>query len=351
MEQGQTATMLHKPDDVPVKDVVRIASYHRRDFDLAVVRTNPSDHDQIRSSLLSPNHATTSTLGQLDILPTELAHEICLYLDIRSLFRFRQVNRRAQQIVSSIRLYRAVINHALEAFCIILRTNIAPWFTLSDLFKVLCTKYCQFCGDFGGFIFLPSFARCCFTCIREENLPRVLPLSVLKQRLKPRSGRLLGFIPTVRTLPGIYSMDETPRKRRTKVVLRDSVNTLYLSDYSENTRVKRSQSTSLLPYMVTTSLPYFDPKSGAVQRGISCSGCQVALEKDLYTSGVKPAACALRDKVYSHDDFRNHFQNCHEARKLWELSGQGTSIINVPEFVRRRGYFKKRDVMMSFHSQ
>ncbi|PYI35199.1 hypothetical protein BP00DRAFT_388968 [Aspergillus indologenus CBS 114.80] len=351
MDLGQTATILHKPDVVPAMEAIRIASYHRRDFDLAVVRTHPCDHDQIRSALLPPRHATTSTLGRLDILPTELVHGICLRLDIRSLFRFRQVNRRGQQIVRATRLYQAVIDHALEALCVILRTNTASWFTLSDLFEVLCTKECQFCGAFGGFLFLPSFARCCFTCIREDNLPGVLPLSILKHRIKPRSGRRPGSIPTVRTLPGIYAMDETPRKRRIAVVLRDAVNPLGLSDHCDNPRVQRSTSTTLLPYMVTTALPYFDRGSGAVQRGVSCSGCQIALEKALDASRVGSAACAWRDKVYSHDGFRDHFRDCQEARRLWELSGQGLSIVNVSEFVRRGGYFKKRDVVMSFNGR
>src|SRR3954451_23515502 len=80
-------------------EFIRIASYHRRDFDLAVVRTNPYDHDQVRSSLLRTIPATSSTLGNLQFLPLEIVYEICFLLDIRSLLNFRHVNRRAQQIV------------------------------------------------------------------------------------------------------------------------------------------------------------------------------------------------------------------------------------------------------------
>ncbi|KAJ9486757.1 hypothetical protein VN97_g6576 [Penicillium thymicola] len=94
MELGQTATSTYKSE----MEVIRVTSYHRRDFDLAVARTNPDDHNQIRSSLLRTIRATSPTLGNLQSLPLEIIYEICYLLDIRSLLNFRHVNRRAQQI-------------------------------------------------------------------------------------------------------------------------------------------------------------------------------------------------------------------------------------------------------------
>ncbi|KAF3028383.1 hypothetical protein E8E15_004270 [Penicillium rubens] len=116
-------------------EVIRVTSYHRRDFDLAVARINPHDHSQVRSSLLRIIRATTSTLGNLQSLPLEIVYEICYLLDIRSLFNFRHVNRRAQQIVRGTRGYESAITHALETLCVITRTGIASWFTLPDLFE------------------------------------------------------------------------------------------------------------------------------------------------------------------------------------------------------------------------
>ncbi|PWY85818.1 hypothetical protein BO94DRAFT_566542 [Aspergillus sclerotioniger CBS 115572] len=332
MDLGEATTRSSEADDVLISNIIRTASYHRCDFDLAVIRTNPEDHRPVRTSLVEDIHITYSCLGKLEILPLEIVHQICLLLDIWSLFRFRQVNRRARQAVSAINSYKVVVSHALEALCITLRTNIATWFLLSDLFDVLCTMNCHFCGAFGGFIFLLSFRRCCFSCIRADALPCVLALSDVKHRIKRRSGRVCSMMPTVRTLPGIYSMAETVRKRRTEIRA------------LPERRV-------LLPYMVTTSLPYFDHKRGVVQRGISCSGCQVALEKALRSSRVESGACAMRDKVYSHNEFLHHLKACQEAQNLWKSRRRGYDNANFSEFIRRGGYFKRRDVIMSFNSK
>ena len=331
-------------------EVIHIASYHRRDFDLAVARTNPRDHNQVRGSLLRAIRTTSSTLGALGLLPLEIIYEICYLLDIRSLLNFRHVNRRAQQIVRGTRGFEAVVTHALEALCVILRTNIASWFTLNDLFEALCTRDCRLCDSFGGFIFLPSFIRCCFACIRRDSLPAILPCSIIRKRVKPTPGCLYTLVPTLKSLPGVYSMDETVRKKRTRIMPAELVSRLSLRE-EDATRVMQSKETALLRYMVTTSLPYLDIESGSIQRGISCSGCQIALEKALRSSRAQSNACTLRDKVYSYDEFMEHFQGCREAQNLWELSNQGVDIAELSEFVRRGGFFKKRDVIMSFNSK
>jgi len=170
---------------------------------------------------------------------------MCSLLDVRSLFNFRHANCHAQQIVRETSGYEAVITHALAALCVTLRTNIASWFNFSDLTKALCTRACHICGSFSGFIFLPSFMRCC-SCIREDSLPSILSLSVLKNRVESSSGCQYSLVPTVKSLP---------------------------------------------------------------QNGICCSGCQIALEKALWSSRIQSNACAPRDKVYSYDEFMEHFWN------------------------------------------
>lgn len=351
MESGKAAASLYESEKLHESEIIRIASYHRRDFDLAVVRTNPRDHEKVRSSLLRTIPATSSKLGNLQSLPLEIVYEICLLLDIRSLLNFRHANRRAQQLVRVTRGYEAAITHALEALCVTLKTNIASWFTVSDLFKTLCTRDCHLCGSFGGFIFLPSFMRCCFSCIREDSLPSILPFPVRKKRVKSSPGCLNSLVPTVMSLPGTYSMDEIERKKRIQIIPAEYVSRYSLREIDERTRVTQSKETVLLRYMVTTSLPYLDIESGSIQNGVCCSGCQIALEKALGSSRIQSNACALRDKVYSYDEFMEHFLECCEAQNLWKLSHQGVDIANISEFVRRGGCFKKRDVIMSFNSK
>ncbi|KAL3474535.1 hypothetical protein BJX99DRAFT_231499 [Aspergillus californicus] len=214
----------------------------------------------------------------LNPLPLVIIYEICFLLDIRSVFNFRHVNRRAQQIVRVVRGYEAMITHAIGSLRVILKTNIASWLTLSDLFKMLCTRDCYLCGSFVGFIFLPTFMRCCVSCIQESSLPSVLPLSIVNNPPgKPNLGWLYLLVPSVKSLPGIYSMDKIVRKRRTQMMSTEFVRNLFLRDGDWRTRVTQTNETALLHYMVTTSLPYLDIESGGIQKDMvqclsNCSG-------------------------------------------------------------------------------
>jgi hypothetical protein len=82
MESDKTAAPPHESEKAREMEIVRIASYHRLDSYLAVVTTNPRDHDQMRSSLLRTIPATASTFGDLESLPPEVVFEICSMLDI-----------------------------------------------------------------------------------------------------------------------------------------------------------------------------------------------------------------------------------------------------------------------------
>lgn len=68
--------------------------------------------------------APSTSLGQLDNLRLEICSDSGKYL-------------RARELVRGIHIYQIITMHALEALCIILRTNIAPWHTLRDLFNVV----------------------------------------------------------------------------------------------------------------------------------------------------------------------------------------------------------------------
>lgn len=313
-------------------DIIRTTSYHRREFDIDVLTTNPLDHDQIRSSLLQTISATSSTLGDVELLLLEVIPDICSLLDIQSLFNFRHVNCRALQIVTRTRGYEAVITHATGALCVILRTKIASWFTMSDLFKALCTRDCAVCSSFGGFIFLPSFMRCCYACLTMNRLPSVVRDSILKNLLKPSQSHLRSLVPTVTSLPGRYTSGWMVRHRRYEIMPIEFVGKLSPGRWWY--RMIQSEESLPLKYMVTTSLPYLDVETGALQNGIRCSGCDVFLHrtnKPESPSFPPENPLTLRDKVYSYDEFMEHFRECREAQNLWKLSKQG---INAPDISR-----------------
>ncbi|GAQ42682.1 hypothetical protein AtubIFM55763_009506 [Aspergillus tubingensis] len=342
---AETTRLNKKAQAPPVKDVLRVASYHRLDYDLAVIRTSPTHHNLIRHLLTPKTHTIDldSSLGALDVFPLEFIHEICLKLDIQSLFRFHRVNRRARQIASASGYYKAVVKYAVEVLFVIFRTGLAPWYTISDLYDVLCTKNCKECGAFGGFIFLPSFMRCCFFCIQDDHLPYLLPTRHVRPFLGWRPVPISSRIPMITTLPGVYSLDETKRTGRFEFVLEKSAKSLFPPDRVPIIpRLHSTVYTELQRYMASTALPYFDEKKGVIERGVSCSGCQISLEKALQSSGADYDDWDDRDRFYSHDQFMVHFGKCSEARKLWELSKGGTIKPDVPAFVKNGGCARKR---------
>lgn len=99
-----------------------------------------------------------------------------------------------------------------------------------------------------------------------------------------------------------------------------------------------------LNFMGLCALPYYDKRTGRVEYGISCAGCQLALEKDIIGSRGEKWAFETRDKVYAQDSFLKHFQWCEQAQILWRSSGEGKrQPKELPEAVRRGGFFNDRE--------
>ncbi|KAK0635523.1 hypothetical protein B0T17DRAFT_46817 [Bombardia bombarda] len=144
--------------------IVRVAAYHRKDYDRSVIWFSPREHVDISQSIPTPFPRTSNTgLSSLDQLPLELLDDILLRLDMYSLFKFRQTNLRSRSMVGSLKQYQMVVLHGLNPFCVLLRTRFAV--SLADFYYALCTKDCTFCSEFGGFISLLTWDRCCFKCL------------------------------------------------------------------------------------------------------------------------------------------------------------------------------------------
>ncbi len=109
---------------------------------------------------------------------------------------------------------------------------------------------------------------------------------------------------SLRTLPGIYSLQEVSRKRRVEVVA-DSQSQVQAADARN---APAGTQGTIETFMVVTVLPYFDDRSKSIQRGVSCKGCQLAIEMDLVISRGNGLRCKARDRVYSHKGFLRHFK-------------------------------------------
>ncbi|KAL4950929.1 hypothetical protein BDW69DRAFT_46576 [Aspergillus filifer] len=302
------------------ESILRIASYHRRDFDLAVARVNPAD-ETVRNSLLRPSPIVTASLGNLSALPLEILWEIFQHLDIVSLLSIRHVNKRAAHIVCAIPSYRVVVEHALDTLCVVLRTKIAPYYRFSDLQRILYMKSCSLCGSFGGFVFLPSLTRCCFSCAESALEFRIITSPDLKRFFKQTFRQVSKLVPVLKSLPGMYSRGEALRKR--------SIQLLSLQQTSDALKkqpagdIHMYKEAPLVSYMATTAMPFVEKATGVAEHGVACAGCRAAIEDEDVMSTEE--LFMLHDRLYSREEFLKHFKKCKRAQEIWLASTSQTN--------------------------
>jgi hypothetical protein len=299
--------------DEQAEDIVRTTAYHRKDYVLSVIWFPPREHTNVRTSLATPfQRSADRGLGSLDRMPVELLHDVLVRLDVYSLFKFRQVNIRSRQMVDSLKRYQMIVLHGLNLFCALLRTRIAIHVSLIDLYKALCTKNCALCGEFAGFMSLLTWTRCCFKCLRFAPEIQVQTVSAARKEFYLRRAEL-SELASLKTLPGIY-MDESEHKSSVAIV---SVHqTALLCRRRMQSQPVRSERMKKFNFMSSGALPYYDSATGKIEHGISCAGCQLALERYIIGTRGERWAYEARDKVYAQDGFLEHFQWCKQAQVL-----------------------------------
>jgi hypothetical protein len=322
--------------------IVRTVTYCRKDCYCSVIWFSPREHTDIRLSIATPFlRDSTTGLGSLDQLPIELLHDVLLRLDIRSLFRFRQASFTSRCRIDSLKQYQMIAAHGLNLLCALLRTRLATGVSLSDFYIALQTKACAFCGEFGGFMSLLTWSRCCFRCLQHCSKTQVQTLATARKQYhltKAQINQLQSF----KTLPGIYSMEQCSYKARTMIVSTHQAATVSGGQprILVNAQPTSSGRNKKFSFMGSCALPYYDRRTGKFEHGMSCAGCQLALEKDIIGSRGENWAFEARDKIYAQDGFLDHFRWCEQAQLLWHSSGEGSSRPSeLPEAARRNGFF------------
>ncbi|KAI1197163.1 hypothetical protein F5X97DRAFT_302909 [Nemania serpens] len=320
--------------------ILQVCSYHRRDFDLVVIRSRPHEMQQVQASLQSAfKTLPTADLGILGRLPVELMFLTLHELDIRSFFHFRQVNRQARIISTSLWEYNHVSKHGLEGLRGVLRAELAPYLTIRDLYRPLVTDKCSKCSAFGGHLFLFTVERCCFDCLVSSAHYRVLAPSAFAKlaKISPiRLGRLSGL--RLKTVPGIYNLMRTPARRPKHLIFEDKATQTLLSmrAIGEDTvhKLGSHKEQENYRFMAAVAYPYYSLEDAKLEPGISCKGCQIRRHR-LHRGFIK------RDRVFSTRGFLSHFSQCVEAQCHWTASERGTRPVDEPEITRSCGYFSK----------
>lgn len=237
-----------------------------------------------------------------------------------------------------------VVSHGTNLFCALLRTRVASSISLFDFYQALCTKVCTKCDEFGGFISLLTWARCCFKCLQLNSEFRVQTLASARKQFQLTKAEV-ARLKTFKTLPGIYSMEESLYKSRLTVVSAHQIMSVVKPPtvaLAQATPTKQG-SNQKLTFMGSCALPYYDTQSSKVENGVSCAGCQLALEKDIIGTRGEKWAFEARDKVYAKDGFLEYFRWCEQAQLLWRSSSAGNNLpADLPEAAQRGGYFNER---------
>ncbi|KAI1364669.1 hypothetical protein F5Y08DRAFT_328524 [Xylaria arbuscula] len=321
-------------------EILQVCSYHRRDFDLLVIRSRPHEMQRVQASLPSAFETLpTADMGILDCLPPELITLVLHELDLRSFFSFRQVNRQSRIVSTSLWEYKLVSQHGLEGLRGLLRAELASYFTISDLYRTLTTDKCSTCGAFGGHLFLFTAERCCFKCLVSSSYCRVLAVSTFAKIAHlslSRVNRLLGI--QLRTVPGIYNMLQRPVKRPKYLIFEEKATQILLTTKaigeSAVRRLAWRREQVNQRFMTATAYPYYSLEDAKLERGVSCKGCQI--RDDLLYGAI-----ITKERVLTTRGFLSHFSHCVEAQNLWTESEKGTRLVNEPQITRDCGYFNK----------
>ncbi|KAH7309172.1 hypothetical protein B0I35DRAFT_441670 [Stachybotrys elegans] len=330
--------------DEQKNDVVRVASWRRRDYDLMAIRSPPRENALVMPYLAEPFQSPPeSSLGSLHDLPAEVISMICRGLDVLSLFRFRQVNRHARVAVSNLLEYKAMANNALDCLRAVLRTGLARRPTFRVLYLSMCSMECAQCGFFGGYLFLPTLERCCYTCLQESPNLEVVTLSTFSKASGLSQKRLGSLIPIVHTIPGIYTIWEKKFGKRIKITAKDvaiqSLKEQNLGRDLTNHEFRLSSRQEMLRHMAAVRIPFLDNSTNNPQPTFCCKGCQMILERP----GSSHAAGVLRDREYLKDGFLDHFQSCTEAQSLWTSNSSDTKTIEEPPLFEKGGFVRPLD--------
>ncbi|RTE82629.1 hypothetical protein BHE90_002832 [Fusarium euwallaceae] len=147
---------------------------------------------------------STTPFPFLDRFPPELFHIIISQLDLASLHALRRTNRRAAELLYSHSEYNTLVTHAWNAVRGTLCIDTAKNITCKQLYEKLCTKKCEGCGDFGGYLYLLTCKRVCFVCFSEKKRYFPVPPNLASRKYWIAS-EIVDTLPHMKALLGVYS--------------------------------------------------------------------------------------------------------------------------------------------------
>jgi hypothetical protein len=226
-----------------------------------------------RRHAIQPRHS----VSYLDKLPLEIITEILLTLDLPTLTVFRRVNHRAMSLVDSMHQLKMMLKHCPNVLRAIISIN-ARFFDCRTLYETLLTNKCATCDHFGGYLYLITCKRVCYSCFTSNlNYFPVSSRYAAKQTgltIKELKRRL----PHVSSLPGRYTAFGKLARSRILLFDRQSV-VRYVRQgiiHGPSKRIQQLDRKATKPrrYMSIISAPYLSSSGQSADWGYFCTRCK-----------------------------------------------------------------------------
>lgn len=293
------------------------------------------------------------SLGELGKLPTELLCMVFAHLSCNDLEALRFCSTGANSAILAFPLYRTLCKHAPAIITILKKTRLARSFSIAKIYETFVSTRCTTCDQFGGYVFLPSFSRCCLYC--AETLLKFLPISrdSAKKEFGVKERKILESLPQLSTIQGCYSSSYGDAKfYRQHLILFSRELVEKMSDPRDTSLVRYGEGhvsdNTIKVYqrhMALTPLPCFISKSASTEKGVYCTGCALRAKEHpacyglgrghSHFDGIRNTItkaedihcwmgriqenCILytaRDRLYDSRHVYSHLQDCAAAQAL-----------------------------------
>lgn len=290
--------------------------------------------------------AHRSSFGKLGNLPLELLYMVFWHLTCDDLEALHSCSTSGRMAVLGFPQYHNILQHAPTILSILKKTRLARYFTITQIYETFTSSVCTTCGQFGGYVFLPAFARCCLHCGEYEW--KFLPTSRFEAKMKlgTKRERMLENLPQMNTIEGIYSHGcDRSRFYEKRLTLCSRELVKKLRDLKPTPIIIRSRQRPARPnsgyqrYMALTPLPCYIPMSASTEKGVYCVGCDVRAKEHAPSCGKRdffdpprefprncikdgPDPCSLktdRDRLHDSRHFLRHLQVCKAAQALLKV--------------------------------
>lgn len=316
----------------------------------------------------------TATRGfNLFQMPPEILSRIILELDIVSTNCFSQANRQTRFVTTALPQYRQVVQHGAQAIKAMVRANLGHCFRYRELHCALIQEQCILCGKFGGFLFLLTCTRCCYTCIHTASELAVTQISCLRNGDKP----LLGLSPvysdqdeshweTFKTklhekldtadVRWMMVPDRSDHKNRLKderaVSVKDMLEIYRSIDFPDLGVVQKLENNTLRYYSKACIVyPWLDQRTMSAEHGVQCMLCPRLPfpyhEKRQHVWQYQHTYFHYRH-YYSKNgvnSFQKHLESCTRAQELLSLREHLRS-----QRRRRQSQLKKLGSACGYHA-